>query len=258
MFNFGVIRPTFFEHAGLQANDGVEFAPLVEEAFGDVMGCVMGRVAGHAESFALEHIGAFAGTRVVDGAAGGGVDGENVVAIDDFRGHVVGRAAVGNIGAGHLQAERGGVGVLIVVADEDDRELLDGGEIDAFVPVAAAGGAVAEVIESDAITAAIAERHGDSGGDGNGGGECADDGDEAVFHVAHMHVAVAAAGKSADTAHVLRQDAAGRDATDQISGQVTMRGKENVFGSGEERGTDRDGFLSTSHIHAADDLALTV
>ena len=75
------------------------------------------------------------------------IDREHVVAVHDLRGNAIAGAAIGDVRARHLHLERRRVGVLVVVADVARAELLHGGEIDALVPVAAAGGAVAEIAE---------------------------------------------------------------------------------------------------------------
>src|SRR5262249_14391218 len=154
---------------------------------------------------------------------------EDVVAIHDLGGDAVGGAFVGNVLAAHLEFEGRRVGVLIVIAEEDDRRLLHGGEIDAFVPIAPAGRGVAGVAEDDAVDALVAHRHGGYGGDGDGGGEGADDGDDADTEVAHVHVAVAAAGESAFAAHILRHHAAGGCAADKKDGHVAVRGAEEIL-----------------------------
>jgi hypothetical protein len=79
-----------------------------------------------------------------------------------------------------------------------------------------------------------------------------------VFHVAHVHVAVAPARESAAAAHVLRQNAAGRDAAHQEDGQVAMRRQHHVLGPGKQRRTYRNGLLPAPHVHPADDFPLPV
>ena len=222
------------------------------------MGGVVRGVARHAESLALQEVRSVARTRMLDGAPGGFVDRQHVVAVHDFGRHVVGRAAVGHVGAGHLQGDRRRVGVLVVVADEHHRQLLHGGEVHALVPVAAAGRAFAEIGKDHAVLALIAERQSGARRYRNGGRQGADDGNDVEVQIAHVHVGVAAAGDAAGAPHVLCQDAAGSDAADEKHGHVAVGREQNVVRLGRERGAHRDGFLPASHVDAADDLALAV
>ncbi len=215
-------------------------------------------VAGHAEGLALDQVGAGAGAGVGQRALGGGVNREHVVAVHDLGRHVVSGTAIGHIGARHLGTEGRGVGVLIVVADEDHRQLLDGGEVHALMPGAPAGGAVAEIAEGHAVLALVAERQSGAGSHGNGGGQGADDGDQAQLQIAHVHVPLAAAREAVHAAHVLGEDAAGGDAANQEHGHVAVGGQEDVVRSGQQGGADGDGFLAASHIHAAQDFTLPV
>jgi hypothetical protein len=132
----------------LEARDGIE-RPLRPTGASERNRRVVGGVAGHAEGLALQEVRPEARLAVGEGALGGFVHGEHVIAVDDFGGHSIPGCPVGNVGDRHLEVQRGGVCVLIVVADVDHRQLLDAGEVDPFVPVAAAGGAVAEVAEGD-------------------------------------------------------------------------------------------------------------
>ncbi len=215
-------------------------------------------MAGHAEGLAFQQIRTQAGAGVLGGAVRRLVDRERVVAVHDFGRNAVGRTAVGHIGADHLLVERGRVGVLIVVADQDQRQLQDGGEVDAFVPIAAAGGAVAEEAERDAGVALVllgerrARGHRDRCADG------ADDGHDLQSQVAHVHVAVAALREPADTSHVLSENLPGMDAADEIGRHVAVAGEQDVLGIGSQRRACGDCLLAAAYVDATSDLALPV
>ena len=61
----------------------------------------------------------------LDRGAGGFVNRLHVVAVDDLRRHTVGGGAHGDVGDRHLLADRGRVGVLIVLDHHDERCSLD-------------------------------------------------------------------------------------------------------------------------------------
>lgn len=78
------------------------------------------------------------------------VDGEDVVAVDADGVDAVAYAAAGDAVAAILFQGRGGDGVAVVAADEDNGTGAGGGDVEAGVEVAFAGGAFAEVAGDDA------------------------------------------------------------------------------------------------------------
>ena len=77
------------------------------------------------------------------------VDGEDVVAVDADGVDAVAYAAAGNAVAAILFQGWGGDGVAVVAADENDGAGAGGGEVEAGVEIAFAGGAFAEVAGDD-------------------------------------------------------------------------------------------------------------
>ena len=72
------------------------------------------------------------------------LDGEHVVPVHDLAGHPVAAGAVGEILDGALRPPVGRERVLVVLADEDDRQRPGRGEVHRLVRRALPGGAVAE------------------------------------------------------------------------------------------------------------------
>lgn len=250
--------PVALDHVLLEHQDGVALGPLLEQRAGDVFGGVVSGVAGHAEGLALDQVRTASGATLGDGVAGGVVDGDDVIAVDDLGGNAVGGGAIGDVRDRHLLGEGGGVGVLVVVAEIDDGQLLDGGEVDPFVPVAAAGGAVAEVGEDDVGQAAVPESEGDAAGHGDARANGGDDGHQVEAEIAHVHVAIAAAGGPGGAAQILGEDATGLHAAHQERSHVAMGGTEPVLLFGEDGAADGDGLLAPSGIASAEDLPLAV
>jgi hypothetical protein len=213
---------------------------------------------GHAERLALDQVRTFAGPGMRGRALGSFVHREDVITIHDFGGDAIGRAAVGHICAEHLLVEWSRIRVLVVVADQHQRRVRDRCEIDSFVPVAAAGSAVAEEAEGDVPAAFVFLAESRAGRYGNRGADGAYDGDDFEPQVAHVHVAVAAASEAADPAHVLSQHLAGSDAPDEVQTHVAVAGKEEVVGIRGQARPDTNGFLSTADVDATNDFPLPV
>src|SRR5207245_11227738 len=97
---------------------------------------------------------------------------------------------------GHLTLQRRGVGVLIVIADEDNRYLPYRRHVDAFVPIAAAGGSIAEETRDNATLTTHLHRQANSCGDRHVVAKHADEGDQAFRQIAHCQVSSFAARAS--------------------------------------------------------------
>ena len=97
-----------------------------------------------------------------------------------------------------LEMRRGRVRPLVVVADEDDRQLAHAGEVHRLVGVAAGSGSLAEPADRHAPLLADAERERATDRDRQHRGQVRDHRDEAEVMVGHVDVAVAPlAGPSA-------------------------------------------------------------
>jgi nucleoside-diphosphate-sugar epimerase len=87
---------------------------------------------------------AFAGARAAPRALNRLVHGQHVVAVDRDAVKAIPFRALGHVLDRHALLDRHRVGVEIVLADEQDRQLVDAGKIERFVEVAVLLGALAE------------------------------------------------------------------------------------------------------------------
>ena len=90
------------------------------------------------------------------------VAAEHVAAVDHHAGHAVARRARRDRAAGHLAVERDADGVAVVLAHEDDRQVVDAGEVHRLVDLALVGGALAELGHGHDVVAAHPGAHGDA------------------------------------------------------------------------------------------------
>src|SRR4051794_36682803 len=243
--------------ARLLALDRVLLAPLLDLLLGHVLHVVVGGVAVHAHGHGLEQRRAAAVERALARLARGLEHRLGVVAVDADAGEAVGLRPLDRVDR-ELRAGRRRVGVLVVLEDEDDRQLLHAGPVHGLVEVAAGGRAVAEPGDGAAALGAQLERHRHAGRDEHHVGQHRDHPDAAEAEVAEVDVAVAPAGDAALAAHVLAEDPRGRDAADEVRAEVAVQDAQAVLRRHRERRADRDGLLSVAVVEGARDLALAV
>jgi hypothetical protein len=107
-------------------------------------------VAAEAEQGGDDELRTVAGPGAIHRVADHFEAGGQIRAVHRIRFNAVARAPVGQVGAGELAAVRGGVGVLVVGHDEDEREFFDGGLVQRLVKRAGGGRPVAEARGADA------------------------------------------------------------------------------------------------------------
>src|SRR4051794_22161859 len=241
----------------LLALDRVLLAPLLDLLLGHVLHVVVRGVAVHAHRHGLEQRRAAAVERALARLARRLEHRLGVVAVDADTGEAVGLGALDRVDR-ELRARRRGVGVLVVLEDEDDRQLLHTGPVHGLVEVAARCRAVAEPGDRAAALVAQLERHRHAGRDEHHVRQHRDHPDAAEPEVAEVDVAVATAGDPALAAHVLAEDAPGRDAADEVRAEVAVQDAQAVLGRHRERRADRDGLLAVAVVEGARDLALAV
>ena len=164
-----------------------------------------------------------------DGLAGGLVDGQHVVAVEVDAGHSVARAAVGHAGVARGVSE-GHLGrVLVVLADEEDRQLPDAGHVEPFVEGAVVDGSIAEKRDGHAIAlqqheaVSGAGRLEDAGPDDAAGAHHADFGGE------EMHAAAASLRAAGGAAEELGEQLARREPLGQGMAVTAVRAEDDVF-----------------------------
>src|SRR3954451_12203046 len=243
--------------ARLLALDRVLLAPLLDLLLGHVLHVVVGGVAVHAHRHRLDQRRAVAVQRALARLARGLEHRLGVVAVDADAGEAVGLRALDRVDR-ELRAGRRRVGVLVVLEDEDHRQLLHAGPVHGLVEVTARGRAVAEPGDRAAALVAQLERHRHPGRDEHHVGQHRDHPDAAEPEVPEVDVAVAPAGDAALAAHVLAEDAGGRDAADEVRAEVAVEDAQAVLRRHRERRADRDGLLAVAVVEGARDLALAV
>ena len=141
------------------------------------------------------------GPALLDRGLGRLVHGQHVVAVDLLAADAVAGGPAGDVRvAHHLRDVRAGA-VEVVLADEDHRQVPDGGHVHAFVERALGHRAVAEETGDHLVALLHLEGQRHAGGHGNAAGDDGDAGDHALGHVAHVHaaaLALAAAGGCAE------------------------------------------------------------
>ena len=217
----------------------------------------MGAVPVHAHRLALDQRGAATGARSLAGAGGGGEDRLHVVAVDlDPREPVAGRAL--HRVDGELVVVGGGVGELVVLEDEHDRQPANAGHIHGLVPDAVRGGALPEPGHRDARLVPDLEREPQPARHERHVGQHRDHPDAAEVAVAEVHVAVAAAGDPGGPAHHLCKDPARPDAPDQVRAEVAVEHACPVARAKRVGAADRHRLLAVSVVVRTGHLALPV
>ena len=128
-----------------------------------------------------------------------------------------------------LLGERDRDGVAVVLADEDDGEAVDAGEVQGLVEVALGGGPVAEVAHRHLIAPALLGGQGQAHGMGDVGGDGGGAADDAQVLVAPVvgHLAPARAGVLGPGEHA-QEHVVGRHAQGEDDAQVPVVGQHGV------------------------------
>ena len=111
---------------------------------------------------------------------------EQIVAVADHAGNAVAGAARGQVLARELLADRRRQAVLVVLDDEDHRQLPDRREVDRFVKIAFAGAAVADKGRRDARLPPQLRGEREAVGDRQHRRQVADHADDVVVEDAEM------------------------------------------------------------------------
>ena len=212
----------------------------------------------HAQCQALDQRRAAARARLLDRVLRLAVDGEHVGAVDDDPFEAVGGGAVGDVLDGVAEVGRRRIRPLVVVADEDHREIADAGEVHGLVRVAARGGALAEPADRDALLVPDPESECAADGDGKHRRQVADHRDQPELRVGHVHVAVTAAGRAVLAAHVLREDPPGLDTARHVDAHVAVERRADVVRAHRGRDTDGGALVAAAGVERARDLPLLV
>src|SRR5699024_155590 len=105
-----------------------------------------------------------AGTGILDGLMHDVIHGHRVHTVNLIAGHAVGVGLVGNMPRPRLLVTPDTNGIAIVLAGKYHRRILYGSEVHGGVPIAFAGGAVAECHHHDFVLALLLRGHGHADG----------------------------------------------------------------------------------------------
>ena len=200
-------------------------------------------------------VGPVAAPGAVGGLAHRGPDREDVVAVDGDAGHAVGRGLGGDLGIEGDAAERRGRGVEVVLADEDRRRALHGGEVQRLVEGAVVGGAVAEEGDADIVAAAAPGGEADADGVADAGADDAVGAEQADAAVIEVHGAAAAAADAVGLAEELGHDPAGIGALGQRVAVAAVGGGDPVGRAEVGADADAGGLLADIEVEKAGRLA---
>ncbi len=246
------------DEPGAEQRDRIALQPGVHLLLGavgagDVVALV---VADGAVGLGLDQRRALAGAGALDGGARNLEHGEDVVAVDRDAGDAIGGGLAGDLGIEGRLGERRRRGVEIVLADEDDRRLLDAGEVHRLVEAAVVDRAVAEEGDADVVAALGPGADAGAGGVADAGGDDAVGAEQADRAIVEMHGAAAAAAAALDLAEQLGHQDVGIHALGEGVAMAAM-GRGHPVG-GAEMGADADGgrLLADIEMEEAGGLAL--
>ena len=242
----------------LEELDRVPPRPLRQLVLGTVPGRIVLGMAVMAIGQALNEGGAFALPGAVDRRLGHVQHAVEVLPVAADPAHAIGGRSLRHRLHGHLEAHGGRVGVEVVLADEDDREVMDAGEIERFVEISPGRCPLSEEGDGDARLVEHLEAQRCPDRDGERGAEHAGGSDDAAFQVSGMKEAVAPAGKPVAPPHELGDQDSRIDPAREENTEVAVEREDDVRFIEEVAEANRDRFLPLSRVNPAQDLVLAV
>ncbi len=213
-------------------------------------------MAERAERDALEQHRPVAAAGVVDGLLGGEVRGDGVHAVDLDALHGVGRGAVDDRGVLGRVGVAGVLAVLVVLADEHDRQRPHRRQVERLVERADVGRPVAEVGDRDLAVALELRRQAEPDGDRHAGADDAGAQHEAVRGVGDVHRPASPLRRPGLLAEHLGPHLAQGNALGDLVGGAAVGGGHVVVGL--ERGGDRsrDDLVAADRVVGEERLGL--
>ena len=231
------------EQARLEARDGILRRPLLEQVLRHVGGAGGLLVAAHPEGLELQERRSLAAPRPLRRAAHRIDHRQHVVAIDRLAGHPVADRAIRQPRAGVLLDDGRRQAPLVVLDDEDHRQLPDRGEVQRFVEVALARRAFSGEGRRHARLAAQLIREGQPVGHRQHRAQVADHPDDVVREDAEMERAVAAAGEAAVAAQQLAEERQQIQPAGGEDPQIPVHREDGIVRPQGGGDADRDGLL---------------
>jgi hypothetical protein len=198
--------------------------------------------------------GTLAGGAVLLSVLDGGLDGEDVHAVDLQTGDVL--AALVVLGDGRRAVGSGTHAVLVVLAAEDDGELPQTGHVVGLEDLTLVGGTVTVEGEGDLLLALVLLGKGDTSADGDLGTDDTVSAVEAGRE--HVHGTALSVGDTLPPAEQLADDALDGAAAHHGEAVAAVGGDEVVGALDGVLNTDGDGLLAGGQMAETADLLLLV
>ena len=147
---------------------------------------------------------------------------------------------------------------LVVVADEDHRELAYAGQGHRLVGVPARRSAFAEPAHRNALLLTNAEGERAANRDREHRGQMTDHRDQPELGIRHVDVAVPALRRAVRAAHELREDPPRLDAAHDVDAHVAVQRRADVVGAHCRGHTHGSAFVPATGVERAGDLALAI
>src|SRR5690348_7447098 len=248
----------FGQQKFFQLHNGIFLPPFCEQLLGHVFRSVVRGMARHPESLAFNEAGTVPRASSLEGFLDRGINRQYVVAVHFDAWHAVSCSAHGKVLDCVLLFDRSRIGIGVVVADEDDRKLHDGGHIHGLVDIAPAGGPFPEVDECNIPPFAPLQNHAHTAGNRARIAKVRDDGNNAPAHVTDVESVVTSSAWSVASRHPVAENLPQRKTTDEERREIPVAGQHNVAVHKLDRGADSDSFLASADVDTTNDFSLAV
>ena len=242
-----------------RVEDGIVLPPPLHQFGRNVKALVISGMTAQAKRLALQQYGQRRLFHGVERFADRRVDRPRIGAVDRAAGDAVADGPVGEPLAVVLHARRRGKGVMIVFDQEQDRDLMDRGDIERFVELARAGAAVADDRQAEDLLAVAARRPGSAHDHAEHLAQMADHGEPSRRRVAMMDIALAGMRRAVGIGQVLAKELIGSGAQQQVGAEVAMQQRQHVAaGPQRHRHADRGRLVAEAHGDGAFDVSFLV
>jgi hypothetical protein len=215
----------------------------------DVLGRIVTSVAEVPEGDRLDEGRSLAAPRPIDGFLGRRVALEDIVAVDHHAGDPVSVRPMGDELEAELAVVGSGIGVLVVLNGEHDRQAQHRCHVDRLMPGAGCRRAFTAVGESDAIFTPLLEGEGTAGGDRVSIGQRRHDHESPLGEHPEVCVPVAPPGWRRCLAIEVEQRLFEGDSLGQLHPDVTVGGPEDVVIAESGGEPDLSRLLADAGIH---------
>ena len=243
------------EEPAAEARDRVLGAPLLQLGLLPVRHGIALVVTAEAIGHGLDEGRPLAAPRLIHGLGGRGEQRRHVVPVHAHPAHPVGGRALGD-GAGlGVDGLRRELGVAVVLADEDHRQVPHARQVQRLVHRPRVGGAVAEEGRRHLARAADPRGQRRAHRDGQARADHAVGAEDPVLHVAEVHGAALAPAVARGAAEQLGHDAAGIGPLGKALAVAAVGGAHEVRRREERADRRRRGLLPHAEVDEAGDLA---